>query len=1507
MLCLQLDLRFTWHLQRSADLTGAADATMEVAVSAARWVVGKALAPVTHGVLEAWAASAGLGPNVAALKAELLYARALLDNAHEREIRSPALKEMLHKLRQSAYDADDVLDELEYFRMQDELDGTHDAADVHAGGGCVHGLALNARHTARAVAAKLKPSSTSRGTIRGATSTARSSTTAQAVGKYLPCCTFASVHGNSHPGMLENPNASENQRRFLCWTSKVRQGGNTALAPKLKFNRVEISTKMMEIIEHLKHECAQVSNILNLEFVGTNRITKEDIAKKRPTTTSYIADNQLYGRDIQKDRVVRSIIHGDYFANNELVVLPIVGPGGIGKTTFTQQVYKDVKSHFEVPIWICVSLNFNASRLTKEAVKDILTIVGGEKKGNSGDQELIEQNLKGKRFLLVLDDMWECHEEEWKKLLAPFIKAGGKGNMVIVTTRFPKVANMVIQTVDCPIEMGRLEHKDFMRLFEACVFVDQKPWEGDTEKLFEIGEKIVSKLKGFPLAAKTVGRLLRDQPTLKHWNQVLQSKEWELEKDSNDIMPALKLSYDYLPFHLQQCFYYCALFPEDYEFGSKELVHLWIGLDIVHPCDSNGRIDDVGQSYLDDLVDHGFFKKNKRNDGRAYYVVHDLLHDLAVNISSFECLSICSSNVKSVHIRQDVRHLSIIIDNKDVMDIETLKYYKNDLIALGKKLKVENLRTVMVFGDQYGSFAKTFCDLFEKARALRAIYLSSYTTEDMLCNFSKLIHLRYLRITSETSLEINLPATISRLYHLKIIHNESWTCSVPSRHLSNLVNMQHFISSGILPGDIFNVGNLALLRELRFEAKKENNGFELKQLAQLQELDVLGIYNLEKVETKEEAAEAKLFMKTYLHKLTLHWDSGRLNKESAREEHVLESLKPCSNLVELVIRGHGGATCPSWLGADLSVKNLEFLRLDDVSWEKLPPLGVLWLINEHGDECQWSIPGQSFKNLKRLELVKIPKLKKWIVSGPHELFSELKVLVIKDCTELMELPFKHHIECEPEHEDHMTCFPKLEELEIADCPKLSSLPCIPWSSTTCSARITQVGSGLEKLVYEKNYKSEYGIRIEGKDDLDNAFWMVVGFHSLSELKELEVRRCPPLSLDHLQLLSSLKTLTICDTSNAFLLPEGDDCAGYQFPVEFLEIRQYGGSGEQLTRLLSCSPNLRYLGLENCEKLTGLGVANHQSTEAQAQFAQQQGTRGEEEVASAAALLLLPPQLQRLWISGCPKLVLCPDSIDGDTEAGGRGGLQGLPLQWLQISGCPRFLSLSSSSSSTPCFPFPASLEDLTLRGVEGMETLLPLSNLTSLTELSIYGFEDLRRGEGLRHLALGRLTKLSVFRTPNFFVVPEPSLPHELEFPPSSPKLQKLKVVVDDVAGLLAAPICAMLSCSLTELEFWGNKEVELERFTKHQEEAFQLLTSLETISFWECNKLQCLPAGLHRLPNLKILELLNCAAMQSLPKDGLPSSLQELRIQPSDRCQMWMTFQVQYNNWMSVGAEARS
>ncbi|CAN6343815.1 unnamed protein product [Urochloa humidicola] len=158
---------------------------------------------------------------------------------------------------------------------------------------------------------------------------------------------------------------------------------------------------------------------------------------------------------------------------------------------------------------------------------------------------MIGERLKNKGFLLVLDDIWDCsNEDEWKQLLLPFKKSQAKDNIIIVTTRFPAQAQ-IVKKIDQPVYLQGLGREDFSELFLQIFFGNDQSIK-DHKFLLETRAKIVGRVKGSPLAAKTVGRLLKTQLDLVHWTKVLESKEWEPSDGKNEIMPALKLSYDYL-------------------------------------------------------------------------------------------------------------------------------------------------------------------------------------------------------------------------------------------------------------------------------------------------------------------------------------------------------------------------------------------------------------------------------------------------------------------------------------------------------------------------------------------------------------------------------------------------------------------------------------------------------------------------------------------------------------------------------------------------------------------------------------------------------------------------------------------------------------------------------------------------------------------------------------------------------------------------------------------------
>uniref|UniRef100_J3M1L5 AAA+ ATPase domain-containing protein n=1 Tax=Oryza brachyantha TaxID=4533 RepID=J3M1L5_ORYBR len=1518
-----------------------------VAIRGAQWVVSKALSPLSDGLVEAWAASSALGPNIEAAKMELLYAQAMLNNARGREIHNPALTELLQKLRGLAYDADDVLDELDYFRIQDELEGTFETVDH----GCFHDLVRDAHHTTKAAAKQLECTSCcfsasskpkhggGKQVLCGAWPgcvtdeeescrcmrqlTNRARRTVCSIGKRLLCSSVLpdDDDGSQHFNM---PRDGKQSICGVCTCTCMAPWKKGPKTPKLDFDRVNASRRMKHIAEQLQLICAKVSTILDLEllgsaiakleFIGSRSGTGGDTTTSRSTTTSKSIEPKLYGRDPEKNTIVENITKGVHY-HQDLSVLPIVGPGGIGKTTLTQYIYnsKEVQDHFQIRVWACVSLDFNVYRLSKEILNSIPKVE--DEKGDSQIQSLdqlqkfIEKRLKQKRVLVVLDDIWKCSDEEWKRLLIPFTNCQVNGNIILVTTRFFDVAEKV-KTKNCKVtQLDGLNPTEFWSFFMACVFghgeSNQMPKESE---LNSIGHQIVKKLKGSPLAAKTVGRLLRNNPTPDYWTRVLQSKEWDLQTSDYDIMPALKLSYDYLPFHLQQCFSYCALFPEDYKFSNEELIRFWIGLDILHPDHPSKRIEDIGHNYLNQLVNYEFFKK-EIDEEHTYYAMHDLLHALALKVSSQECLHIDSSSGTPIEIPPSVYHLSIILSLKNCEEGTIEGSFKKKLAEMGSRLKTENLHTLMIFGQYDESFITIFSDMFKDAKSLRVVHLSTmlHPVESILYSFPKLVHLRYIKLESNYMNGSHLPQSLSRFYHLRVLDIEQWhgACSLP-RDMTNLSKLRHFlVPYDDVHSNISNVGKFRCLQQLRlFKVKSQSDGFKLRELGELAELGgSLSICNLEDVQVNI-AHEAKLSYKKHLQKLSLNWMDN--NRNTDRENQVLEILRPHSNLSGLQIK-NGGSTCPTWLGTSLSIKGLKALRLDGVHWKMLPPLGELWLMDGSGHEYFGCTKVQNFRNLKKLKLIGLPNFRRWVAKEVCPMFFlVVEELIVENCKELIELPFSYYTQQPSQGDEKITWFPNLRMTRIEDCPELVSLPPVPFTQTLCNVDIANVGKSLNRLYYSSK-SSELTIR--GIKDLNGLNDKLLAFHSLTQLQELEIKDCPSLAGSHLPMLTSLKKLKLYRSSIVVHLLESRSDDEWQLPVEHLCIQDCPASGKVLTQLLSHLPMLSELHLWCCGNITRMCIAAEQQqtndqedtqvieseSNQQQQVAEEGGAvpsmdhqpQVAEDREDEDGMLLLPSHLcnslRELSLERCTELLLdvarsaLPTS---HSEEAGGWGLQPLrSLQRLEISGCPK---LFSAYEALACL-FPSSLQYLQILGrVEGVQTL-DFSNLNFLTRLIISGCGEDLRCEGVWPLLTqGQLSKLNVNGTPRFFAGLDSILKglqdeQEQQQPllQRSSKLQEL--VTKDFTGVLVKPICRLLSSSLTSLYLHSNNEVE--HFTKEQEEALQLLTSLQHLVFWCCEKLQRLPAGLRRLESLKTLQIERCPSIRSLPTGGLPGSLQELDV----------------------------
>ncbi|XP_028951853.1 putative disease resistance RPP13-like protein 1 [Malus domestica] len=1095
------------------------------------------------------------------------------------------------------------------------------------------------------------------------------------------------------------------------------------------------------------------------DVLGLREGVKGKLSQRTPTTSFVEHEFSTYGRD-EDEAKLKTLLLSDDASVGDISVIAIVGMGGVGKTTLAQLLYNNgmVKKHFDVRAWACVSEDFDAVRVTKTLLQSITS-----KHCDTSDMGLLQVDLReqvrGKMFLFVLDDLWNDSYNDWSVLQAPFTY-GARGSKVIVTTRNEGVAS-IVRTV--PIHsLKQLSHDDCWLLLAKHAFRNENT--SAHPDLEEIGKKIARKCNGLPLAAKTLGGLLSCNMDHKKWNHILNSNLWELPQ-ANSILPSLRLSFHYLPPYLKQCFAYCSIFPKDYEFDKHTLVRLWMAVGLISQVEGGARMEEDGENYFNELVSRSLIQRS-----RTGFTIHDLVNDLAMFVSREFCFRMDEEGSHEVPKR--VRHLS---------------YWKGRFDAAKKFQPLNGVKYLGTFlpmslrksNWDYVS-SKVPNDLLPTLKCLRALSLAGYKSVSHLPDcVGEHIHLRYIDL-SYTAIK-RLPDNVSSLYNLQtlLLSHCSSLVELPV-DMRKLISLRHLDirDTGIKEMPV-QMGRLKSLRTLTpYVLGTSTRSGGIGELGELPNLGgELSILNLENVVDAMDALRANLKDKKDLNQIELAW--GRKDADdSMKEKHVFERLQPSVNLVELTIRSYGGTSFPNWLG-DSSFSNIKVMRLSGFSncWS-LPPVGQLPALKElyiDNMKCVMSIGAefygvngtcliQPFRSLERLEFRWMPEWEEWLPSpgrGQCPDFPRLEELVLHNCPKLRgNLPY--HLPCLKKlgvfhcgvlHEratrsrwipwslivNTESLRQSLQDLQIRGCPGLSSL----LETESLSSLFT-----LEIPIFSRTdcLQPHLSSRLQ-KLTLCNC-GPLLSFSrnglptTLKSLEILNCRRLEFLSHEMMAKLTSLQTLYLsnsCDSLRSFPLGVFPKLSSLEIwsskNLESLSIGE-GADHENLTHLDSLSiyscpnlvsfphgglptPNLALFRVVNCKNLKLLPDRLHTLTALR--HLEMFGLPNVESFAEGG----LPPNLQLFGISGCEKL-------RPSVEYWGSQRL--VSLRTFEISGSEDVL-------------------ETVLK-----EQLLP----PTLHTFRIYGMKSLKslEGKGLQHLT--SLQKLQIYRCDSLEFLPKEGLPASL-------------------------------------------------------------------------------------------------------------------------------------------------
>ena len=776
-----------------------------------------------------------------------------------------------------------------------------------------------------------------------------------------------------------------------CSIKSGRLRGFTSFKPNNIMFRYKIGNRLKEIKERLDR-IAERKDKFSLQEGVTLRESPNEVAEWRQTSSTP-RETKVFGRDDDKEKIVEFLL--THAKDSDFIsVYPIVGLGGIGKTTLVQLIFNDVRvsGHFDEKFWVCVSETFSVKRILCSIFESITLEKCPDFELDVMERK-VQELLQGKIYLLVLDDVWSqiqqlesgLTREKWNKLKS-VLSCGSKGSSILVSTREEVVARIMgaYQTH----HLSGLSDSECWLLFKQYAFGHYRE---ERAELVTIGKEIVKKCDGVPLVAQALGGLMSSRNDEKEWLEIKDRELWDLPQ-GNSILLSLMLSYFSLSATLKQCFSFCAIFPNDTEILKEELIWLWMASGLISSR-GNIEVEDVGIMVWNELNQNSFFQDIKKDkySGDISFKLHDLVYHLARSVMGQECMYLENTNMTSLS--KATHHIGF--NNKDLLSFNK-----------GAFKKVESLRTWF----EFSTFPKEH-DYFPTDLSLRVL-CTTFIRGPLL---GSLIHLRYLELRYLDIKE--LPDSIlnlQKLETLKIKHFGELIC-LPKR-LAFLQNLRHIVIEDCISlSRMFpNIRELTSLKTLSVYIVSLEKGSSLTELRDLKLGGKLSIKGLKDVGSLSEAQAANLKGKEDIHKLCLSWSSYETPTISA--EQLVEVLKPHSNLKVLTINFYEGLSLPSWI---IILSNLISLELGNCN--KIVRLLL------HG----------KLPSLKKLVLSEIDNLK---YLDDDESQDGVEVRVFPSLEEL-------HLLCLRNLEgllkvERGEMFPCLSELRITACPKLG-VPCLP--------------------------------------------------------------------------------------------------------------------------------------------------------------------------------------------------------------------------------------------------------------------------------------------------------------------------------------------------------------------------------------------------------------------------------------------------------------------------------